>query len=553
MPTFISSTGCDYMADSRGGSKSEAAGAASWRGPFRHPTFRGFWTATLISYFGDWMYVAGLGWLIVNLDANPLIVSLIGTVQVLPMFLLAIPAGTLADIIDRRVFLIMIEGATTIVALGLAVFVSLHLITPVLLLTFAFLIATCGALSASAQDAIIPTLVQGDELGPAINADITAGNLSRVVGPPIAGLLIGLRGIALPFWLNALSNLGFIIALVRWKPPTRERGLPPERLMSGLRIGFRHARENPQLRATLARTGIFFFFPSAYWALLPLVARRQLDASATGYGILFGAIGVGGICSTFLLPLALRRLTPDRILTIASAASIVALVLYGVAHHVLVAFFASMIAGAAWMAGVSLLTFATQIAVPDWVRARGLAMHISAFSGALAIGSVTWGKVASGVGLPTTFFAAAVGLLICIPLSSGLRLPPSEGLDLRPSGHWPPPITVGPVVEPERGPVLVMLEYFIDPKERLAFVRALRETRHERGRDGAHGWALYEDPGDSGRFIEMFLVESWLEHLRQHDRVTVADQVQQDALRKYYIREPRVSHFVAAAAPPRDA
>jgi MFS family permease len=271
--------------------------------PFRHATFAVVWTATVISNVGGWMYSAASGWLMTSLDADPLIVSLVQVATTLPMFLFAVPAGALADIIDRRKFLILAEILITVISATYAAIVWLGVATPANLLLFTFLIGVGGALTSPAWQAITPELVPRQELHPAVAANSVGVNVSRAIGPALGGVIVGQIGIAAPFWFNAVSNLGVIGALLWWRPPDKAaKHLPVERFAGAISAGFRYARHNPYLRATLIRSAAFFLFASAYWALLPLVARVQIAGGPDLYGFLLGAIGAAAVSAALALP-----------------------------------------------------------------------------------------------------------------------------------------------------------------------------------------------------------------------------------------------------------
>ena len=500
-----------------------------------------------IANIGTWMYNAASGWLMTTLNADPLVVSLVQVATSLPMFLFALPAGALADIVDKRQFLVAAESAITLVSGIIAALVWLNLVTPGILLLFTFLLGVGAALTAPAWQSIVPQLVPKQDLAPAVAANSVGINISRAVGPALAGVIIAGFGIASPFWLNAVSNLGIIGALLWWhSPQSAVHQLPAERFASAIRAGFRHARHNPHLRATLVRAVAFFLFASAYWALLPLVARSQISGGPELYGILLGAIGAGAVGGAFALPWLKAKFGPDRVVAAGTAGTAATLVLFGLARGPIMGLTASVIAGVSWIAVLASLNVSAQVALPDWVRGRGLSMFVTVFFGAMALGSAVWGQVAGMLGLPEAHFIAAAGALIAIPLTWRWKLQTAAGIDLTPSMHWPAPV-ITHEVEADRGPVLVTVEYRIQPGDRKAFLAALKKLAHERRRDGAYAWGVFEDSAEEGRFLETFLVESWLEHLRQHQRVTKADRILQSAVHRYHVEgAPKVTHFIAA-------
>src|SRR5262249_53612252 len=322
--------------------------------------------------------------------------------------------------------------------------------------------------------------------------------------------------------------------------------LPAERFFPAIRTGLRYARNNTNLRASLVRAAGFFVFASAYWALLPLVARSQLAAGPEIYGVLLGAIGAGAIGGVFLLPSAKTRLGADGLVAAGTIGTALALVLFALARNSATALAASVLAGVAWIAVLSTLNVSAQVALPEWVRARGLALFMTVYFGAHTIGSALWGQVAALLGLPLAHVIAAAGALLVIPLIWRWHLRTQADIDLTPSMHWPAPIVSHEVAQ-DRGPVLVTVEYRIDPTQRRTFLAALERLGHERRRDGAYRWGVFEDTADPARFVETFLVESWLEHLRQHERVTNADRVLQTQVRQFHLEgEPKVTHLIAA-------
>jgi MFS family permease len=516
--------------------------------PFRHASFNVMWSATVVANVGTWMYNAGSGWLMTSLDPDPLIVSFVQVATTLPIFLLALPAGALADLVDRRRFLIAIEIATTAVSALFAAFVWLDVVTPLTLLLFTFLIGTGGALTAPAWQAIVPQLVPRRDLAPAVAANSVGFNISRAIGPALGGAIIAGFGIAAPFWLDAISNLGVIGALWWWRSP-QKRGpsLPAERFGNAIVAGIRYARHNRHLRATLVRALGFFLFGSAYWALLPLVARSQIAGGPELYGILLGAIGAGAVGGAFVLPWLKAMLGADRLVMAGTLGTAAALVLFAVARDTVTGLTASLIAGVSWIGVLASLNVSAQVALPEWVRGRGLALYMTVFFGALTLGSAVWGKVAGVVGLPFAHFIAAAGALVVIPLTWRWKLQTGAGVDLTPSMHWPAPITTREI-EHDRGPVLVTVEYRIDSKDRDAFLIALGKLARERRRDGAYAWRVFEDIAEEGRFVETFLVDSWVEHLRQHERVTQADRELQELVNRFQIDgAPKVTHLIAAS------
>ena len=514
---------------------------------FRHPAYAVMWSATLFANIGTWMYAAAAGWLMTELTTDPLLVSLVQVAATLPMFLLALPAGALADIVNKRVLLIIVECAIVLLGGLFAALVWLDMVTPARLLAFTFLVEAGAALAYPGWQSVVPQLVPREDLPAAVAANSVGVNASRAIGPALGGALTVGVGLSAPFWLNAFSNLGAIAALLWWRPAVkRGRGLPAERFAGAMRSGLRYARNSVALRATLRRAAGFFIFASAYWALLPLVARTQVGGGPTLYGILLGAIGAGAIGGAFVLPWLKARLGADGTVSAAAAGTALALALFGAAHEPWSALAASLIAGVSWIAAVANLNVSAQFALPEWVRGRGLALYATVFFGAMTLGAGLWGQVAAIAGVPGALFAAAACALLAIAITRRWKLQTAAGIDLTPSMHWPAPV-VSSAVEHDAGPVMVTVEYHVDSQERGEFLDAMERLSRARRRDGAYAWGIFEDVANPGRFVETFVVESWLEHLRQHERVTNADRVLEERLRSLLRAEPVITHLIAPA------
>jgi MFS family permease len=522
-------------------------GASAWES-LRYPVFRYLWTATVVSNIGTWMYNAASGWLMVSLNGDALLVSLVQVATSLPLFLFALPAGALADMIDKRRLILAMEMLSTVFSAVFALLVSLHAANAYLLLGFTFLVGVFGALETPAWQSIVPLLVPKQALTSAVATNSLGVNISRVIGPAITGFVILAGGLAAPFWIDAVSNAG-VIAVILWWRPSRDGAstLPPERLGAAIRTGVRYSRNNRQLRATLLRSVGFFLFASAYWALLPLVARGQLHGGPTLYGVLLGAIGAGAVLGAGLLPRMRKSSGADGAVIAGQAGTAVALLLFGLAREPWVAVLACLLAGLSWIAVLASLNVSAQVALPEWVRGRGLAAYVSVFFGTMTAGSALWGFVAQHLGLPIAHYLAGAGALVAIPIARRWKLHSGPAADLTPSMHWPEPVLAGKQ-EPDAGPVLVAIEYRVSQDNRAALLEGLQKVGHERRRDGAYSWNLFQDAAQPETILETFLTDSWLEHLRQHQRVTKADQLVEDELRRLLHAAPRITHYVPASA-----
>ena len=535
--------------DTRGaGAVPERAAVSPWS-PFGYRAFALLWTAGLISNIGTWMHDVGAGWLMTTLDPSPGIVSLVQAATTLPIFLFALLAGSLADRLDKRRLLITINlGLSVIVAL-LAVLVMQEQVTPVTLILFTFAIGTGAAFLGPAWQSVVPSLIPRENLQAAIALNSLGFNISRAIGPAIAGLLITAVGVSAPFALNAVSHLVIIAALLIWKPERRAPDrLPPEPLFASMLEGVRHASFNVPLKATLVRAAGFFLFASAYWSLLPLIARQLPGGGPELYGALLGTLGAGAVAGALLLPKFRMRFDSNAAASGGVIVTAISMLTLAFAPTAVMAIAAAFLGGMGWITVLTSLNVSAQTALPNWVRARGLAIYMMTFFGSMALGATIWGQVAELTTIHTSLAIAAVAVVIAIPLTSHCRLGQGEALDLSPAGAWPTPRVRGNV-ELGRGPVLVTVRYRIDPANEAEFLAAIHALSGERYRDGAYQWGVFQDTSDPAVWNESFMLSNWAEHLRQHERVTEHDRRLQEAVHQWHTEAspPTVEHWLAPA------
>jgi MFS family permease len=516
--------------------------------PLRRPLFRALWIADVTSNVGTWMHDAAAAWLMTLLAPSPLMVSLVQAATTLPLFLLALPAGALADVLDRRRILLVAQVWLFLVTALLGVLTITGVVQPWMLLGITLAIGAGSAIDLPAWQAIIPETVPREELPASVGLGSVAINIARAVGPAIAGGIIVAGGPGPVFLINAVSVLGVFFVLWRWRRESHGATLPAERLASAVRAGVRYVRYAPALLTVVVRTAAFVGFASALWALLPLVAKTSLGRGPVAYGALVGSLGLGGLLGAALLPTWRRRWSTDTITAWATAAfAFGALALAWVSNFGIL-LGAMVIAGSGWLTIVSSLILAAQQGAAAWVRGRALAISTLTLFGSMALGAVLWGVVADRWTITWALTAASAGLLLGLGLIPRFRLAVAEGLDLAPSRNWEDPV-VAEDVAAEAGPVLVTVEYTLEPAQRGAFAAAMRRLlRPIRRRDGAVFWELFVDSANPNRCLECFLVESWSEHLRQHDRATKSDREVEDAIRTFYAGGERTTHYVALVA-----
>jgi MFS family permease len=505
--------------------------------------------ASVASNVGTWMHDVGASWFMTELSRSPFMVALMQTATAMPVFLLALPAGALADIVDRRRLLILTQSWMLLTAVVLGVLALAHAVGPWTLLLLTFSLGFGGAMNAPAWQAIVPEVVSREDLPAAVALGGVGMNLARAVGPALGGLIVAAAGPGAVFLLNAVSFLGVILVLFRWQRQPQEVALP-ERLLGAMKAGTRYVRHAPPLQAVLIRAAAFIISGSGLWAMLPLLARRVLGLDAFRYGVLLGCLGVGAVAAAQVLPRVKGQVLIDPLiagatLLMATATATLALVR---SYPVLCA--AMMVAGIGWMTVMSSFNVAAQGASPGWARARTLGFYLLVFQGGMAVGSILWGAVAARAGVPAALLGAAGGQVLGLAAMLRYRLEAAEGLDHTPSAHWPEPmLPEDPHLE--KGPVLVAVEYRIEPARAAEFVHAMQGLQRLRRRDGAIRWGLFHDLARPGRFVETFLVETWAEHLRQHERVTMADREVESRAHAFHLgpEPPAVSHLIAEHVP----
>jgi MFS family permease len=498
-------------------------GARSPWSPLQIALFRSLWIATIVSYIGTWMQDVGAGWLMTSLSSSPSLVALVEAADSIPVMLLAMPAGALADIVDRRRLLIAVQVYLLIACGALGVLTWMELMSAWGLLAFIFALGVGNAMMMPAWAAIVPDIVPGSELSSAIALNSIAVNVSRAIGPAIAGFLVAAVGVWLVFVLNALSYIGILAVLARWKHDRVKSSLPAERFFSAIRVGMRFVMHTQALQVVLIRGTAFFIFASATWSLFPLIVRQVLGKGPETYGILLTCIGVGAVGGAMLLPWLRAKVSRDVLVAGSSALYALAALALAFLQSLALLAAAMLATGVAWISILSALQVSAQMTLPAWVRARGLAAFVVVFMGGMALGSILWGQIATHIGIPASLTVAALGMAAAIVLTWRFKLGHHQVLDFRPSMDWPSPV-LAETPEPDSGPVMVTIEYRIKPDKRVEFVEAMQAVREMRRRNGAYFWELFHESSDPGRFLECFMDESWLEHLRQHERASVADR-----------------------------
>lgn len=501
--------------------------------PLGYPNFRLLWTTWLIANVSMWMNDVAAAWLMTSLTTKPLWVALVQTAATLPVFLLGLPSGALADILDRRRFLLVTQFWLGTVAVLLCCVVLLGAMTPPLLLALVFANGIGLALRWPVFSAIVPELVPRSQLAQALALNGLSMNASRIIGPLIAGALIAAAGSAWVFVLNALLALAAAFTVWHWRREHVPSPLGRERLWSAMRVGMQFVGQSARLRAVLTQVALFFFHSTALMALLPLLALALEGGGAGTFTLLLATMGAGAITAVLLMPHVRRRFPSQQVVLGGSALQSLAMLVMAFTLDLRLAVPAMFMAGMAWISVANSLSVTAQMALPDWVRARGMSTYQMAIMGGSALGAALWGQVATVSDVHVSVGIAAVTGVLAMALAqrvmAGNR---SLEEDLTPSTVFNRPVAEVP---PTSGHVLVTIEYRIDPARADEFRELMQESRRSRLRQGALGWELLRDISEPGRFVEQVTDESWTEHLRRFERVTAADVALRDRKLAFHI------------------
>jgi MFS family permease len=520
--------------------------------PLRNGVFRALWLAVLVSNVATWMQTVGAQWLLVNQPHASILVALVQTADYLPDMLFGIVGGVLADTFDRRRLMIAMQAFLVVAGLALAALTIASQMPPALLLTFTFLIGSGSVLTVPAYQALVPDLVPRNQLHSASALSSISINLARAAGPAIAGVVIVRAGVGAVFALNAAMYLLFLLVLVAWRPPPSTAPRLAEGFMPALRAGGRYVRYAPVVRRILWRSALFLVPASALWALLPLVATQRLGLGAQGYGLLLGVLGAGAIAGALILPRIRSRFSINALLAasgVVFALVLAAVVLIGSPIVILVTL---LPAGVAWMAVLSTINAELQLFLPAWVRGRGLSVYQMVLFGAQGFGALAWGLIAAPLGIVPTFLIAAATMLAGVATMRIWPMIDTTRMDRTTVEYWSAP-NLAVDADPGDGPVVVNTGYTVEADNEEAFFRAMALVRLSRLRTGATNWGLFRDGETPHHFVELYIVPSWEEHLRQHtERLTRTDQQFEEEAEALATAPGETSHLIAVDLPDVD-
>ncbi len=505
--------------------------------PLRGRVYRGLWLAWLAANLTMWSHDVAAAWMMTQLTSSAVMVALVQTASTLPVFLFGIASGAMADIVDRRRWFAATQLWVSVNALLLALLASLDALNAPLLLVLTFVNGIGLAARWPVFSAIVPDVVARAELGAAMALGGISMNLARVIGPVIAGALLAASGPAVVFTLNAVFGLVAFVLVLRWKSQPKASALPGERFVGAMRVGLQHVWQSPRMKIAIVRVCLFFLQSSALLALLPLVAR-DAGGGAGLYTALMAALGAGAIVAALQLPRFRGRFGNDQFVRYGTLVHAVASTLAVALPTPWVALPAVALTGAAWIATTNTLVTSAQLALPNWVRARGMSIYQMAIMGGTALGAGLWGHVANVAGADHAVIAAALSGVLLLFATRRLSVDWGEAEDLSPQP--PKPVEVAIDIQPDEGPVMVVVEYLIDPARAAAFAQVMQASRRARLRQGALSWGLFRDTAVPGRYVEYFVDETWVEHLRRQERFTAADED---------LRAQRLAFHIGSAPP----
>jgi MFS family permease/quinol monooxygenase YgiN len=514
--------------------------------PLQGRTFRMLWLAWLAANLTMWMNDVAAAWLMTQLTTSPVMVALVQTASTLPVFLLGIPSGALADTVDRRRYFAATQLWVSVTALVLAALVFFGKLTAPLLLALTFVNGIGLAMRWPVFAAIVPEIVPRAQLSPAIALNGIAMNLSRVIGPVLAGALLAAFNDAVVFTLNALLAAVAFALILTWKRQPKASALPGERFWGALRAGMNYALQSPRLKQVLLRVFLFFFQSTALIALLPLVARDMHGGGPATFTVMLACLGGGAVFAALRFPQWRARWNRDQFIWAGTLAQAALSVLVVYVPKLWVALPAMVLVGMAWISVANSLTISAQLALPDWVRARGMAIYQTALMGGSAASSLTWGGFAEGFGVQAAIAGAAFSGVVALVLLRNRTLEgrPDPDFTPQPAVNLPEAVVD---VEPEDGPIMVTIEYRIDPERATAFMDVMQRTRRARLRQGALSWGLFRDAAHPERWIEYFVDENFVEHQRRQERFSAFDAELREERLAFHIGEepPKPTRFVA--------
>ena len=522
-------------------------GQNGWLSPLRFDTFRALWLTWLIANICMWMNDVAAAWTMTSLTTSTTLIALVQTASSLPVLLLGVPSGAVADIVNRKHYFVFTQIWLAINATVLMLCLTIGTLGPYSLLLLTFTNGIGLAMRWPIFAAVVPDLVPKDSLQPALALNAIAMNTSRIVGPLVAGSIIAIAGSQYVFALNMVLSLITTAIVMRWQYQNYVPTLPGERFLGAMRVGMQHVWQSNRMRVILVRAFLFFLQSTGLIALLPVIAKDHFEGGANTFTLLLSCLGLGAIIAGSQLPLIRRRIKSSDLINYGVVVLCLASAGVVLSPNLWIATPLMMICGMAWIAVANSLTTAAQLTLPSWVRARGMSIYQMSLMGGSALGAGIWGKLASELDVTSSILISSVFGLVSLFLIRKLRIDKHAIEDLTPVCPLERP-HLSNDIELRAGPVLISIEYRIDKDHLEEFKKIMGQTRKSRLRQGALSWSLFEDTEHIGKFIENFIFETWADYLRRFDRFTAEDLAMQEERHRHHLdtHPPKVTRRIAS-------
>jgi MFS family permease len=490
--------------------------------PLRFPTFRRIWLASLLSNLGLMIQSVGAAWAMTQMTSSADKVALVQTALMLPIMLISMPAGAVADMYDRRKVSLVSLVLSLIGASVLTLLDWTGHITPNILLAFCFIIGSGMALFGPAWQSSVAEQVPPDVLPSAVALNGISYNIARSFGPAIGGIVVATAGAVAAFASNAILYIPLLVVLLLWRRNTEASRLPREKLNRAIVSGIRYIANSPSIKIVLTRTLITGICGGSVSALMPLVARDLLHGGAQTYGIMLGAFGMGAVIGALNIGHVRKHLGSEASIRACALIMGLAIAVVAVSSEPVLTAAALVVAGAVWMLAVALFNIGVQLSAPRWVAGRSLAAFQAAIAGGIAIGSWGWGRLTDGVGVEIALLVSGAAMFVSPVFGLWLRMPPTGARDEDAETLADPEVQLQ--LTGRSGPLVVEIEYRVDQEQARAFHGVMQDVQLSRQRNGAYGWSIARDIADPELWTERYHCPTWLDFLRQRNRATQSER-----------------------------
>jgi MFS family permease len=501
--------------------------------PLRHATFRRIWLASLLSNLGLMIQGVGAAWAMTQMTSSADKVALVQTALMLPIMLISMPAGAVADMYDRRVVALVSLSIALIGATTLTVLTWLGLVTPEILLAFCFIVGSGMALFGPAWQSSVAEQVPAETLPSAVALNGISYNIARSFGPAIGGIVVATAGTVSAFAANAALYVPLFVVMFLWRRSTEPSRLPRERLSRAIVSGVRYIRHSPSIRIVLTRTLVTGIAGGSVSALMPLVARDLLHGGAQTYGIMLGAFGMGAVIGALNIAHVRKHVSGEASVRVCALIMGVAIAVVAVSREPVLTAAALVVAGSVWMLAVALFNIGVQLSAPRWVAGRSLAAFQASIAGGIAIGSWGWGRLTDGVGVEMALLVSGLTMFVSPLLGLWLKMPP-VGTQVQDADMLADP-EVRLMLTGRSGPLVVEIEYRVDQENARAFHGVMQEVQLSRQRNGAYGWSIARDVADPELWVERYHCPTWLDYLRQRNRTTHTERALHERAMDFHI------------------